>query len=157
MIYLYYTFLTHSFVDGLFKKCVYVYIYLFGCAGPLLLQAGLLQLQRVGATLCWGAWASHCGGFSCCGARALDVQAQGLPCVDLAAVQHGTWNLPVPGIEPEVPVLACRFLTAQPPGFRFFPCLGYCDQCCYGHRYACVFLNYSLFCIYAQEWDCCIM
>ena len=27
------------------------------------------------ATLCCGAWASHCGGFSCCGARALGAQA----------------------------------------------------------------------------------
>ena len=29
----------------------------------------------MGATLCCGAWASHCGGFSCCGAWALGVWA----------------------------------------------------------------------------------
>ena len=28
-----------------------------------------------GATLCCGAQASHCGGFSCCGARALGTRA----------------------------------------------------------------------------------
>ena len=28
-----------------------------------------------GATLCCGAWASHCGGFSCCGAWALGTRA----------------------------------------------------------------------------------
>ena len=29
----------------------------------------------MGAALRCGAWASHCGGFSCCGARALGMQA----------------------------------------------------------------------------------
>ena len=29
----------------------------------------------MGATLRCGAWASHCGGFSCCGAQALDARA----------------------------------------------------------------------------------
>ena len=28
-----------------------------------------------GATLCWGAWAPHCHGFSHSGAQALDMQA----------------------------------------------------------------------------------
>ena len=28
-------------------------------------------MQRAGATLRWGVEASHCGGFSCCGARAV--------------------------------------------------------------------------------------
>ena len=62
--------------------------------------AGFLQLWRAGATLHCGAWASHCGGFSCCRARALGawaqqlqlagsrVQAQQLWCVGLAAPWH---------------------------------------------------------------------
>ena len=33
------------------------------------------KLLRAGATLCCGAWASHCGGFSCCGAGALGARA----------------------------------------------------------------------------------
>ena len=41
--------------------------------------------------------------------------------------------------------------------FRLFPCLGYCEQCCYEHRGACIFLNYSFVWIYAQEWDCWII
>ena len=41
--------------------------------------------------------------------------------------------------------------------FRLFPCLGYCEQCCYEHRDACVFLNYSFVQICAQEWDCSII
>ena len=44
---------------------------------------GLSLVVARGATLFCGAWASHCGGFSCCGARALGtwasvVVAQGL-------------------------------------------------------------------------------
>ena len=60
----------------------YIYIYffffnlfLFGCIGSLLLCAGFLQLRRAGATLPCGAQASHCGGFSCCGAWALGMRA----------------------------------------------------------------------------------
>ena len=36
---------------------------------------GLQELRRAGATLFCGAWASHCGGFSCCRARALGARA----------------------------------------------------------------------------------
>ena len=55
------------------NKCIYLFI--FGCVGSSLLRAGFLQLRRVGATLCCGARASHCGDFCCCGARALDAWA----------------------------------------------------------------------------------
>ena len=40
---------------------------------------------------------------------------------------------------------------------RLFPCLGYCKQCCYEHRDACIFSNYSFVWIHAQEWDCRII
>ena len=53
----------------------YLFIYTFGCVGSLLLHVGFLQLRRAGAALCCGAWASHCGGFSCCRARALGAWA----------------------------------------------------------------------------------
>ena len=36
---------------------------------------GFSLVAASGATLHCGAWASHCGGFSCCGAQALGVQA----------------------------------------------------------------------------------
>ena len=54
-----------------FKINLFIYLFIFGCVGSLLLCVGFLQLWQVGATLCCGAWASHCGGFSCCGAQAL--------------------------------------------------------------------------------------
>ena len=41
----------------------------------LWLRVGFLWLWRAGATPRCGVRASHCGGFSCCGARALVAQA----------------------------------------------------------------------------------
>ena len=55
---------------------LFIFIYfIFGCIGSSLLLAGFLYLRRVGATLRCGAWASHCSGFSCCGAWALGTRA----------------------------------------------------------------------------------
>ena len=60
-----------------------------------------------------GAWASHCCGFSCCGAQAAGTQ-------DYIVVAHGLsslgmCNLPRPGTKP-VSALAGRFLTTGLPG-----------------------------------------
>ena len=49
----------------------FIYLFIFSCVGSSLLCSGFLYLRRAGATLHCGAQASHCGGFSCCGARAL--------------------------------------------------------------------------------------
>ena len=59
-----------------FKINLFIFIlFIFGSVGSSLLHAGFLQLQRVGATLHCGAQASHCRGFSCCGARAPGARA----------------------------------------------------------------------------------
>ena len=50
-------------------------IFLGGCVGSLLLRAGFLQLRWARATLRCCVQASHCGGFSCCGAWALGAWA----------------------------------------------------------------------------------
>ena len=55
----------------LFKK----FFYFFGCVGSSLLRVAFLSLWRAGATLRCSVQASHCGGFSCCGARALGMRA----------------------------------------------------------------------------------
>ena len=73
--------------------------------------------------------ASHCGGFSCCGARALGwrasvVVAHGFSSCSLRALEHrlsscgtraqllrGMWDLPGPGIKPVSPALASGFLN----------------------------------------------
>ena len=90
----------------------------------------------MGATLHCGAGASHCGNFSCCGARALGVWAsvvvaRGLSscgsqalerrlssCGARAQLLRGMWDLPGPGLKPVSPALAGGFLTTAPPGKR---------------------------------------
>ena len=116
---------------------IYLFIYLilfFDCIVSSLLHVGFLQLRQVGATLCCSVWASHCGGFSCCRARALGarasvVVAHGLSSCGSRALEHrlsscgaqaqllrGMWDLPGPGLEPVSSALAGRFLTTVPPG-----------------------------------------
>ena len=55
--------------------CLFVCFYFFGCVRSSLLHMGFLYLWRAGVTLRCGAWASHCGSFSCCGAQALGTWA----------------------------------------------------------------------------------
>ena len=75
-----------------------------------------------GATLRCSAWASRCGGFSCCGARTLGARASvvvacGLSsCGARAQMLCSVWDLPGPGLEPVSPALAGGFLTTEPPG-----------------------------------------
>ena len=56
-----------------FFNLFYLFLAVLGlhCCEP----TGLSLVVVSGATLCCGARGSHCGGFSCCGARALGVQA----------------------------------------------------------------------------------
>ena len=79
---------------------------------------GLSLAVANGATLRCGAQASHFGGFSCCGAQALGMQAsvavaRGLSSCGLQALErrlsscgsraqllHGMWDPPGPGLEP---------------------------------------------------------
>ena len=95
----------------------------------------------MGFILRCGVWASHCDGFSCCGAQALGrwasvVVACGLSscglwapkhrlssCVTRALLLRGMWSLPGPGLEPVSPALAGGFLTTAPPGKSPFPTL----------------------------------
>ena len=76
----------------------------------------------MGATLCCGAQASHCGGFSCYRAQALGLTGFssvlcGLSsCGAQAYLLRGMWDLLGPGIEPVSPALAAGFSTSAPPG-----------------------------------------
>ena len=60
-----------------------------------------------------GAWASHCSGFSCCGAHTLGTWAKDLRCRLSCPVVR---NLPRPWIKPMSTALAGTFFTAGPPG-----------------------------------------
>ena len=110
------------------------YLFIFCCIGSSFLHTGFLQLWRVRATLHCGAWASRCGGFSCCRVRALGMRASvvvacGLSSYGLRALEHrlgscctraqllcDMWDLARPGLEPMSPALAGRFPTTVPPG-----------------------------------------
>ena len=67
------------------------------------------------------AWASHCSGFSCCGARALGAWASVVVCrLDRCGARallfRGMWDLPGPGLEHMSPALAGGLLTTALPG-----------------------------------------
>ena len=99
-------------------------------------------MWRAGATLHCGAGATHCSGFSRCGAWALGTQAsvvmaRGLSSCDLQALERrlsscgaralllrGMWDLPGPGLEPVSPASAGRFSTTVPLGkpIQFLRC-----------------------------------
>ena len=114
-----------------FNKFIYLFLAVLGLCRCM---RALSSWQRVGATLHCGARASHCGGFSCCGAWALGVWASvvaahrlsscGLRALELrlsccgawASLLRGMWDLPRPGLEPVSPALAGRFLATAPPG-----------------------------------------
>ena len=56
------------------KNKFILFIYFWLC-WVFVAARGLSLVAASGATLCCGARASHCGGFSCCGARALGTRA----------------------------------------------------------------------------------
>ena len=90
------------------------FIYIFSCAGSLLLH-GLFPSCSV--------WASHCSGFSHCAAQVLG--RMDFSGCSFRAVEHrlsswymglvAPWHLRS-GIEPVSPALAGRFSTPEPPG-----------------------------------------
>ena len=109
-----------------FKRKVSPFFFLFGCIGSSLLRVGFPQLRQGGATVHCDARASHCSGFSCCGAQALGERAQQLWLAGSRAQAQQLWRtglvvpwhvgLPRPGIKPVSPALAGVFLTTAPPG-----------------------------------------
>ena len=74
----------------LFFKFIY---FNFGCVGSLLLHVGFSLVAAVEATLCCGAQASHCSGFSCCGTRALGVRASAFVARGLSSCGSGALEL----------------------------------------------------------------
>ena len=112
--------------------CVSILFFFFLSIYLFLAALGLHCCTRASSSC--GAQASHCGGFSCCGARALGawasvVATRGLSSCGSRAPERrlssrgiraqllrGMWDLPGPGIEPVSPALAGGFPTTAPPG-----------------------------------------
>ena len=88
-----------------FNKFIYFILFIFGCVGSSLLHVDILQLWRVGATLHCSARASHCSGFSCCGARAPGTRAS-------VVVARGLQQLWLVGSRAEAQQLWCTGLVA---------------------------------------------
>ena len=86
-----------------------MYLFIFVCA-----ESSLLYMRAFSSC---GAWASHCGGFSCFRAWTLGRSSFG-SCGFWASLLH-KWNIPRPGIKPLSPMLAGGFLTTELPGKSF--------------------------------------
>ena len=82
--------------------------------GFLLIELGFCCCARAFSSC--GMQASHCGGFSCCRARALEPVGSAVVAHRLSCPECSMWNLPGPGIEPMSPALAGGFITNGPPG-----------------------------------------
>ena len=54
-----------------FFDALFIYLFVFGCAGSSLLHRLFSSCGEPGLLPSCGARASHCGGFSCCRAQAL--------------------------------------------------------------------------------------
>ena len=96
------------------KTALYLFMCVFGCAGSSLSDVCFLYFWLVEATLRCSARASHCSGFSCGRARALERMLSS--CGTRAYLPRGMWDLPGPGTELASPALQGGFLTTGPPG-----------------------------------------
>ena len=88
--------------DSCFFLRQFIFIY-------LLAVQGLHWGQR-----CYSLIASHCGGFSCCGTRALQHAGSAVAVHQLSSPMVCGILVPGPGIEPLTPALAIGFLTTEP-------------------------------------------
>ena len=117
---------THIFTKQLNLQ-YFLFYFIFGCPGSLLLRVGFLQLQ----SMSWGSVTLQCMsfslqwlfllqsmgcrdvGFSGCGSWTLE---QGFSsCGPQAQLPCSIWNLPRSRIKPMFPVLANRSLFTAPP------------------------------------------
>ena len=87
-----------------------LFILFLAALGLCCCARAFLQLRQAWATLCCSSRASHCGGFSCCGARALEPRLSS--CGARAQLLHGMWDLPGLGLEPvRVPCIGRQILN----------------------------------------------
>ena len=87
-------------VSRIYNKLYFFFFFNFGCAGSSLLHVGFLKFWLAAVTLCCSCQASHCTGFSCCWALALEW-------VDSGVVEHGLSCSTAHGIFPDQGSLLC--------------------------------------------------
>ena len=112
--------------------CLFIYLFIYF---QFWLHRVFIAARRLSLVAASRGYSSlRCAGFSCCGARALGVQASvvaacGLSSCGSWALEHrlsscgawaqllcGMWDLPGPGLEPMSLALAGGFLTTAPLG-----------------------------------------
>ena len=79
---------------GLVVQC-YISISFFGCAGSLLLRGLFSGCRALELPSGCGVWASHCRGFSCCGAQALGhvgIRSCSSQALEHRLVSGGAWT-----------------------------------------------------------------
>ena len=115
-----------QFFFFLIKK-LFIYLFIFGNAGSSLLCGLFPSCEEQGLLSGCGVQASHCCGFSCCGAWALgsavfsscssrDLEHR-LNSRDVWVwLLRNMWDLPGSGIQPVFLVLTGGFFTTEPPG-----------------------------------------
>ena len=100
--------------------------FIYFCLRWVFLLHGLSLVAMSGATLPCSAWTSHCGGFSCYGARALGVQASVVVAHRLSSVVHRLSCSAACGIFPDQGSNPCPLhwqvdSTTEPPGKSLSP------------------------------------
>ena len=124
---------TRTFYDRQVKKChqffknnficLFVYDYagssllhrLFSsCSGWWLLCSCSMQASHCNGFSCCGAWVLGCSGFSSCSSWILDLRPSS--CGAHAQLLCGMWDLPGSGIKPVFPALPGGFFATEPSG-----------------------------------------
>ena len=85
-----------------------MYLFSFGCVGPLLLCGLSIAVAFLVAVHALGY-----AGFSSCGPQALAHRLNS--CGAEASLLHDVWDFPGSGIESVSPALAGRFFATEPP------------------------------------------
>ena len=102
-------------------------LFIFVCAESWLLGELFSSCSEQGLLSSWGAWASHCHGFSYCRARTLGhagfsswgshtLEHRLNSCSPWAELLCRVWDLPGSEIKPLSSPLAEGFFTTEPPG-----------------------------------------
>ena len=97
------------------KNFFWIFIYLiFGCTASLLLHRGFSSCGKQRLLSSCGARASHCSGFSCCGAQALGHKGSALVVYRLSC----SWNVASSWTRDRTlsSAVSGRFFTTEPPG-----------------------------------------
>ena len=88
-------------------------LFIFSLPWVFVARPRFLQVWREGTTLCCGARASHCGGFSCCGAWALGTRASVVVARGLQQLWHSGSVVAARGLQSTGSVVVAHGLSCS--------------------------------------------